>query len=182
MKQKNLNLIDIKNYFLAASRLVPYKKIDLIIKAFNLMPEYNLVVCGSGDQFNYYKKISKQNIILKGWVTDKSLIKYLSKAKAFIFAAKEDFGILPVEALSSGTPVIAYNKGGTKETISSKKFKCGVLYKKQNISSIINAVKKFHKNANKIKSFNCVKQAKNFSVDIFQSKLRIFINKKSKFT
>tara|TARA_Y100000389_G_C17411716_1_gene491321 strand:+ start:159 stop:1271 length:1113 start_codon:yes stop_codon:yes gene_type:complete len=169
-----------KNFFLTSSRLVPYKKIDLIINAFNLMPEHRLIVCGDGPCYKDYKKIAKKNIELKGWVSDKKLREYLSNANAFIFAALEDFGIIPIEAMASGTPVIALNAGGTKETVSvkSKNNLCGELFKKQNINSIISAVKKFERKRKLYKSYHCKLKSKNFSNENFQLQFQAFLNSK----
>ena len=167
-----------KKYFLTASRLVPYKKIDIIISAFNLMPQYNLIVCGDGPELSNYKKLSKKNVFLKGWVTDKELINYMQNANAFIFAAEEDFGILPVEALASGTPVIALNKGGTSETIlSSSKLNCGKLFNKQNKFEIIQHVKSFQNQRNLYKSINCRKRSLSFSDTKFRNKFSSEIKK-----
>jgi len=169
-----------KNFFLTSSRLVPYKKVDLIIKAFNEMPKYKLVVCGDGPNYLNYKKLANKNIIFKGWVSDKKLKELLSEANAFIFAALEDFGIAPIEALASGTPVIALNGGGTKETISvnSKKFLCGLLFKKQNKAEIKKAVKKFVNQRKLFKSTNCRVKSYNYSQLKFKKKLISFVNNK----
>lgn len=162
-----------KKYFLTASRLVPYKKIDIIISAFNLMPEYNLIVCGDGPELLNYKKLSKKNIFIKGWVEDKKLINYMQNANAFIFAAEEDFGILPVEALACGTPVIALNRGGTKETIlTSSNLNCGKLFDNQNEFELIKKIKIFQKQRSIYKSINCRKRSLFFSDIIFRRKLK----------
>lgn len=169
-----------QKYFLTSSRLVPYKKIDLIIKAFNEMPESKLIVCGDGPEFSYYKKIAKKNITLKGWVSDTKLKDYLANANGFIFAALEDFGIIPVEALASGTPVIALDAGGTKETILSNSINnsCGVLFKKQNKKNIIESIKYFNRRRNLYKSYNCQLRSKKFSSENFKKNLLKFINLK----
>lgn len=169
-----------KKYFLTSSRLVPYKKINLIIKAFNEMPEFKLIVCGDGPEYEKYKKIAKKNIVLKGWVNDLKLKNYLRNANAFVYAALEDFGILPVESLASGTPVIALNSGGTKETINNSNNFCGVLFKKQSKDDIIAAVKLFQASRNLFKAKNCRLKSKKFSKEIFKKKLSTFIKKKCK--
>ncbi|WP_299095731.1 glycosyltransferase [uncultured Winogradskyella sp.] len=130
-----------EDYYFTASRMVPYKKIELIVSAFNNMPDKKLVVAGTGPELKKIKSIAKQNIELLGFVQDEDLKKYMSKAKAFVFAAEEDFGIVPVEAQACGTPVIAYNKGGAKETVID--LKTGLLFNQQTESSIIGAVDKF---------------------------------------
>ena len=123
-------------------------------------------------------KLSKKNVSIKGWVSDKELINYMQNANAFIFAAEEDFGILPVEALASGTPVIALNKGGTRETIlSSSKLVCGKLFNKQNKFEIIKHVKSFQKQRNIYKSTYCRKRSLSFSDVKFRDKFALEIQK-----
>ncbi|MBO3115218.1 glycosyltransferase [Winogradskyella sp. DF17] len=131
------------NYYFTASRLVPYKKIELIVKAFNNLPEKKLVVAGDGPEYKNIKAMAKTNIELVGFLTEEELKSYLAKARAFVFAAEEDFGIIPVEAQASGTPVIGLGKGGLEETVIDKK--TGVLFKQQNIESLIDAIGQFEK-------------------------------------
>ena len=99
-----------------AGRLVPYKKVDLVIDCFNKLNK-KLVVIGAGSELNRLKKISLSNITFLGEVSDKDLIRYYSQAKALIFPGLEDFGLVPLEAQSQGTPVIAYGRGGARETV-----------------------------------------------------------------
>jgi len=101
-----------ENYYLAASRLVPYKKIDLIVEAFAAMPDKKLIVIGDGPDFNKIKAKAAENVEMLGYQSNEKLTYYLQRAKAFVFAAEEDFGLLPLEAQACGTPVIAYGKGG----------------------------------------------------------------------
>lgn len=129
------------DYYFTASRMVPYKKIELIVRAFNNMPKKKLVVAGVGPDLKKIKTIAKQNIEFLGFIEDQQLKKYMSKARAFVFAAEEDFGIVPVEAQACGTPVIGFNKGGTRETVLD--MKTGLLFDNQTEKSIIEAVNKF---------------------------------------
>ncbi|APY08492.1 glycosyl transferase family 1 [Winogradskyella sp. J14-2] len=129
------------DYYFTASRMVPYKKIELIVRAFNRMPSKKLIVAGAGPELKKIKAIAKENIELLGFIEDEILTRYMSEAKAFVFAAEEDFGIVPVEAQACGTPVIAYNKGGTNETVINQK--TGVLFNKQTEKEIIDAVTRF---------------------------------------
>lgn len=105
------------DYFFTASRLVPYKKIDLIVEAFSQMPDKKLVVIGDGSEMSKIKQKATKNIEILGYQPDATMTDYMKKAKAFVFAAEEDFGITPVEAQACGTPVIAFGKGGVLETI-----------------------------------------------------------------
>lgn len=130
-----------EDYYFTASRMVPYKKTELIVKAFNEMPEKRLVVSGDGPEYDKVKGMAGPNIELLGYTEQKVLKCYMQKAKAFIFAAEEDFGIIPVEAQACGTPVIAYNKGGVKETVINGK--TGLFFDKQEPDYIIDTIKRF---------------------------------------
>jgi glycosyltransferase involved in cell wall biosynthesis len=132
-----------ENFYLTASRLVPYKKVKLIVEAFNEMPDKKLVVIGQGEEYSIIKKIAKSNIQVLGYQPDEVLIKYMQRAKAFVYAAIEDFGIVPIEAMACGTPVVALNKGGTAETVINGV--TGILFENQSKEDIINAINLFEK-------------------------------------
>ena len=104
---------DKQEYYLASSRLVAYKKIDTIIEAFNKMPDKKLVVIGGGPNLEAYQKLAKENVTVMGYQPFDVLKEKMQHAKAFVFAADEDFGMIPIEAQSCGTPVIAYGHGGS---------------------------------------------------------------------
>jgi len=132
-----------EDFYLTASRLVPYKKTKLIVEAFNKMPDKKLVVIGSGEEYDSIETIANSNVKILGYQSDEVLISTMQKAKGFIYAAIEDFGIIPIEAMACGTPVIALNKGGTKETIINKT--TGIHFEEQTQKSIIDAIKRFEK-------------------------------------
>jgi glycosyltransferase involved in cell wall biosynthesis len=132
-----------EEFYLTASRLVPYKKTKLIVEAFNKMPDKKLVVIGKGEEYQAIKRIAKSNIEILGYQKDEILVDFMKKAKAFVYAAIEDFGIVPVEAMACGTPVVALNKGGTAETVINGI--TGVLFEKQSKEYIINAINLFEK-------------------------------------
>lgn len=92
--------------------MVPYKRIDLIVEAFSHMPDKKLIVIGDGPEMKKIKSRATKNIEILGYQSDQIMQDYMQKAKAFVFAAEEDFGITPVEAQACGTPVIAFGKGG----------------------------------------------------------------------
>lgn len=163
-----------ENFYLTASRMVPYKKIPLIVEAFSKMPEKRLVVIGDGPEFEKVKKVAGKNIEILGYQPDEVLKDYLKKARAFVFAAEEDFGIIPVEAQACGTPVIAYGKGGATETVVDGK--TGLFFYKQNIDSIIDAVNKFEKIADSLNPDEIRKNAERFSISRFKSEFSIFVN------
>ena len=160
-----------ENYYLTASRLIPYKKIDLIVRAFNKLGK-KLLVVGTGPEQSRLKNIAQSNIKLLGFVPEKKFIKLLQYAQAFIFAANEDFGIVPVEAMAAGTPVIAYNSGGATETVINNK--TGLFFKHQTTESIVEAVKKFEKKS--LQSDNCIKQARKFDCRVFDKKILELLN------
>ncbi|HIX82922.1 MAG TPA: glycosyltransferase family 4 protein [Candidatus Megamonas gallistercoris] len=164
-----------EDFYLTASRMVPYKKMDLIVEAFTKMPDKKLIVIGDGPDFSKIQKIAEgnSNIKLMGYQPFKVLKEHMQKAKAFIFAAEEDFGITPVEAQACGTPVIAYAKGGCLETICIEDKKAtGVFFYKQDILSLKAAVYKFEENKSSIKLDNCRVQALKFSTENFNKIFR----------
>ena len=169
-----------KNFYLTASRLVPYKKIDIIIKAFNKLPQYTLHVIGDGPKLKEYKNLANSNIKVTGWANQKKLIKNMQECKCFIFAALEDFGIVPVEAQSCGTPVIAYGKGGALDTVVNypKKNPTGIFFKKQIPNSIIKSIKLFEKNYHYFKFIHSKNNSLKFSRKSFRIKFKTFIDSK----
>lgn len=160
-----------EGYYMTASRFVPYKRIDLIVEAFSQMPDQKLVVVGDGSEWEKVKKKAKANIELLGYQKDGVLKELLQKAKGFVFAAVEDFGIVPVEAMACGTPVIAFGKGGACETVISGK--TGLFFAEQTISSLIEAVRRFEKM--EWDSSQCRKRAEDFSLDRFNSQFNQFV-------
>lgn len=145
-----------KNYYLAFSHFVPYKKIDLVIETFNHLDK-ELIVIGKGPLEEEYRELAKSPKIsfVKG-CTNAELRLYYSEARALIFPAEEDFGIIPIEAEACGTPVIAYGKGGTLETVKS-----GVFFYEQTEQSLKEAIAHFEtlsfdpaETAEKVKSFS----------------------------
>ncbi len=164
------------DYYFTASRLVPYKKIDLIVEAFSQMKDKKLVVAGTGPDMNKIKKIAGNNIELKGFVSDDELINLMKNAKAFVFAADEDFGIVPVEAQACGTPVIALGKGGTKETVLDGI--TGVHFQQQNVISIIDAVGRFE--SMKFNYDSIRKNAEKFSKPRFKREIQEYMDAKLK--
>lgn len=165
-----------EDFYFTASRMVAYKKIELIVRAFNEMPSKKLIVAGDGPEYNRIKNVAKKNIELKGFLKSDELKYFMQKAKAFVFAAEEDFGIVPVEAQACGTPVIGYNKGGLKETIVEGI--TGVLFENQTIEDIIKAVEQFDRisfDTNKIRD-----NSLRFSKERFEKEIEEFVVSKYK--
>ena len=165
-----------EDFYFTASRLVPYKKTKLIVEAFNQMPDKKLVVIGSGEEFDGIKAIARENIVLLGYQEDNILINHMKKAKAFVYAAIEDFGIVPIEAMSCGTPVIALNDGGTAETLIDGV--TGVHFKNQLKEDIIAAVKRFETLSFDYKRISELTQS--YSIERFKKEFSSFINSKIK--
>lgn len=163
-----------EDYYLTASRMVPYKKIKLIVQAFNQMPDKKLIVLGDGPEYKAIQKIAKENISIKGFVGAEALREYMEKAKAFVFAAEEDFGIIPVEAQACGTPVIAYGKGGACETVIDNE--TGVLFKEQNTKSIIDAVDYFETKYFSVEQIR--NNAERFSKKRFEKEIKLYVENK----
>ena len=165
-----------EDYYFTASRLVSYKKTQLIVEAFNELPHLKLIVAGNGPEFEKLQKIAKSNIEFVGFVNVLSLKKYMQKAKAFVFAAEEDFGIIPVEAQACGTPVIAFGKGGTLETIVENK--TGIFFQEQTSQNIKEAVIRFEKIQFDPKTIQ--EHAMKFSKQRFENEMKAFVKEKFK--
>lgn len=160
-----------KEFYLTASRLVGYKKTALIVEAFNEL-KLPLVVIGDGEELGKIQKIAKQNVQILGYQKDDVLIKYMQEAKCFVYMALEDFGIVPLEALSCGTPVIALGVGGTKETIQDGI--TGLHVKEQTKKSLIKTIQKFENGIVKFDPKTLREYAKKFSKKRFQAQIKEF--------
>ncbi|PXW27235.1 glycosyltransferase family 4 protein [Paraburkholderia caballeronis] len=157
-------------FYLIASRMVPYKRIPLIVEAFARMPERELVVIGDGPDFERVRALAGPNVKVLGYQPSSVLIDHMQRARAFVFAAEEDFGISVVEAQACGTPVIAYGRGGALETViesSDPRFGTGVFFDEQSVDALVDAVERFEAHA----PFDpevCRLNAARFSVERFR--------------
>ena len=154
------------DYFIFVSRLVPYKHADLVVAAFTEMG-LPLIVVGDGPQLEKCRSIAGRNISFLGYQPDAKVADLMGRARALVFAAEEDFGIVPVEAQASGTPVIAFGKGGIEDTVipadgSNWEQATGVFFFEQTTDAIIGAVKQF------------IEWEKNFNVDILRQRAELF--------
>jgi len=173
-----------EEYYFTSSRMVPYKKMDLIVEAFKSMPDKKLLVSGDGADFEKIKKIAGKNVELLGFLPKNELILMTQKAKAFIFAAEEDFGITPVEAQACGVPVIAFGKGGVLETIKGvydgqESFgddRTGVFFEKQDVGSLVEAVHFFEKNRDKFNKNTIRNHALQFDTSRFEREIQNKVN------
>jgi glycosyltransferase involved in cell wall biosynthesis len=159
-----------EDFYLTASRMVPYKKIPLIVQAFAKMPDKQLVVIGDGPDLDKAKALAGPNVKILGYQSAEVLKDHMQRAKAFVFAAEEDFGITPLEAQACGTPVIAFGKGGAVETIRGLQHRqpTGVFFEEQSTEAILKAVELFEKNATHIHAHACRANAMCFSQERFR--------------
>ena len=150
-------------FFLVVSRLVPYKRIDLAIDAFNEL-ELPLKIVGCGSQERFLRSKAGKNIQFLGDLTDEQLFSYYQRSLGLIMPQKEDFGLVSLEAQASGTPVIAFREGGAKETIIEGK--TGAFFEKQTKESLIGAVKKFE--PKKYLAETCRQNALKYRSEVFR--------------
>ncbi|AYZ32264.1 glycosyltransferase family 4 protein [Serratia sp. FDAARGOS_506] len=171
-----------ENFYFTASRMVPYKRIDLIVEAFGHMPDKRLVVIGDGSEMAKIKAKAKSNVEILGYQSNEVMLECMQKAKAFVFAAEEDFGITPVEAQACGTPVIAFGKGGSLETVRpfgvSKA--TGVFFANQTVTSVVEAIEHFQNIESSILPQDCRDNALRFSVSRFHKEMEKYISDKWK--
>jgi glycosyltransferase involved in cell wall biosynthesis len=129
------------DYYLTASRLVSYKRIDLIVQTFRALGDRRLIIIGDGQDMNRIRRNAPPNVTILGYQPSEVLVDYMRRARAFVFAAKEDFGIVPLEAQACGTPVIAFGQGGATETIRDGA--TGIFFERQTVESLAAAVRRF---------------------------------------
>jgi len=165
-----------EDYFVTCSRLVPYKKIDLIVEAFQKLPQYQLIVIGDGPDMKKIKALAGPNVEIAGYLPDELMREKMSKARAFIFAAEEDFGIVPIEAQASGTPVIAFGKGGALETVEEDISGC--FFKEQTVESLLEGIEHFIGKEEQFDPIQVRQNSMKFSVETFKATLQGFIDEK----
>lgn len=153
-----------EDFYVTASRLVPYKRIDLIIETFSRLPDRRLVVVGEGPELEKLRLAAPPNVRLVGYQSPERLRQYLQRARAFVFAAEEDFGIAPVEAQACGTPVIAFGRGGVTESVIPGQ--TGVLFDARTPESLMSAISTFESST---WDYSLIRQnAERFSIQQFR--------------
>ena len=167
-----------EDFYLTVSRLVPYKKIDLIVEAFTKMPDKKLVVIGDGPMMKKIRQLATNNIELLGNQPQPVVIDFMQRAKAFIFTALEDFGIAPVEAQACGTPVIAFGQGGCLETVRdiSKENPTGLFFTSQTSEKLIQAINQFESLT--FNPLDCRNNALCFAAENFRCNFTSFVGQK----
>ncbi len=161
------------DYYVTASRLVPYKRVDLIVRAFASLPKRRLLVIGDGPDLRVCQKLAGSNVELLGYQPDEQLRKIVSRARAFVFAAEEDFGISPVEAQACGTPVICYGKGGVLDSVIDHS--TGIYFREQTPESIVNAIRRFEALDSPLDPFEIRAQAERFNPQEFRNQFQSLV-------
>ena len=162
-----------KPFFLVVSRLVAYKKTDLVIKAFNQLKK-QVVIVGVGSEFSKLQKMANSKYVkFTGQLTDEELLIYYNNCIAVIFPQEEDFGLIPLEAQACGKPVIAYRGGGARETVIEGK--TGEFFYPQTKEALVEKIKGF--DILKYKARDCRYQAERFDREFFKKEFKKFVNK-----
>jgi len=174
-----------ENYYVTSSRLVPYKKVDLIVEALS-KTGHKLVVIGAGPEMTKIKAKAGKNVELLGYQSQEEMIKIIQNAKAYIFAADEDFGIAPIEAQAAGIPVIAFGKGAALETIIGgfgesgrvSQEDTGIFFEKQSVESILCAIELFERNIDIFDKQSIRQNALRFGRERFEREIKEYVEKK----
>lgn len=168
-----------RDYYVTGSRWVPYKRVDLVVAAFRELPDRRLIVTGAGPEASRVHAAAGPNAEFVGEVSRERLRELLRGARAFVFAAEEDFGILPVEAQACGTPVIAYGRGGSLETVraSGTDAATGMFFFAQTAEAIVDAVRRFDTVLPAIGADACRGNAARFSAERFRAEFAAFVER-----
>jgi glycosyltransferase involved in cell wall biosynthesis len=162
------------HYYLVVSRMVPYKRVDLVVEAFRGIPDLPLVVIGGGPEEKRVRRLAGKNVRFLGYQSLQELAGWMGGARAVIQAAQEDFGITTVEAQSAGTPVIAYGKGGAAEIVRGPEdpHPTGIFFDQQTPESLIQAVSEMETAHADFRPADCHENAQRFSPGRFREAFR----------
>jgi glycosyltransferase involved in cell wall biosynthesis len=166
------------DFFLAAGRMVPYKKMPLIVEAFARMPQHRLVVIGEGPDFERCKALATPNVTLLGYQRFDVLRDHMLRARGFVFAGEEDFGIMLVEAQAAGTPLIAYGNGGARDIVrpvGAGVAPTGLFFEEQTADSIVDAVGRFVACEAAMTPLACKNNARGFSEERFRAEIAALV-------
>ena len=163
--------------YVSVGRLVPYKRTELVARAFAQMPHRRLVIVGDGPEMTKVAALRAPNIEVRGHQPTAAVRAALAGARAYVFAGIEDFGITAVEAQAAGTPVIAYREGGLAETVRGPEHArpTGLFFAEQTVDAVISAVDRFEREEARITSQNCVANAARFSEAQFRRGFSAFV-------
>ncbi|MDT3685398.1 MAG: glycosyltransferase [Pseudorhodoplanes sp.] len=162
------------DYYVAASFLAPYKRTDLVIRAFNEMPSRRLIVVGEGQQSAELLALAAPNVTFTGFLPRQEYVKTIARARALIFAGCEDFGIALAEAQACGTPLIAFDRGGARDIVQNlgnSERPTGILFQRQTIDAVRQAVEHFESHRREIRPSACCQNAARFSVERFNREI-----------
>jgi glycosyltransferase involved in cell wall biosynthesis len=167
---------DKDEYYITVGRLEPYKNMHLVVQAMTLLNK-KLLVVGTGTEMERLKKMAGPTIEFLGYQNSDEVAALVSRAKVFVFASREDFGIAPVEAQACGTPVIAYGQGGVLETICGldQERPTGYFFYEQTVDSLVDTIQEFEKNEARIRSSACRDNAQRFSAEVFCEKFKNYV-------
>ena len=171
---------DKEDFYLTASRMVPYKRMPMIVEAFSRMPDKKLIVIGDGPEMDKVRAAAGPNVSVLGFLGDAALVDHMQRAKAFVFAAEEDFGITPVEAQACGTPVIAFGRGGSLETVRGRGHpaqRTGVFFQEQTPEAVITAVEAFEALPVPISPETCRAHAEQFAPALFRQRFQAAVER-----
>jgi glycosyltransferase involved in cell wall biosynthesis len=166
------------DFFLAAGRMVPYKKMPLIVEAFARMPQHRLVVIGDGPDFDRCKALATPNVTLLGYQSFQELRDHMLRARGFVFAGEEDFGIMLVEAQAAGTPLIAYGNGGARDIVrplGTSATPTGLFFEEQTADAIVDAVRRFVAHEPALTPLACKYNARAFSEERFRTEMAALV-------
>ncbi|MCS7284319.1 MAG: glycosyltransferase family 4 protein [Hydrogenobacter thermophilus] len=163
-----------EDYYITVSRLVPYKRVDIIVGSFSLRKDKKLLVVGDGPDYERLKRMAGKNVEFLGRLSRVHLRSYLEKARAFVYMAEEDFGIAMVEAQACGIPVIAYGKGGASEVVINEK--TGILFWKQTPEELLKAIDRFERLEESFMPKSIRANAERFSREVFRKKFMAFVD------
>jgi glycosyltransferase involved in cell wall biosynthesis len=170
-----------QDYYVAAGRFVPFKRLDLIAQAFARMPDKRLILVGDGPEMDKIRSKAGPNVEFVGFLPAAQVREYLAGAKAFLFPSEEDFGIVPVEAQACGTPVIAYGRGGALETVvglddNSGQPPTGLFFHEQTADAVVEAVRRFEREQARFDAVAIAAHAQDFSIDSFKRQFEAEVN------
>jgi glycosyltransferase involved in cell wall biosynthesis len=166
-----------QSHFLTAGRLVSYKNVAAVVEAFKLLPEQRLIVAGTGPEEKRLRALAGPNVAFAGYVDDREMRRLMATAKALVFAAEEDFGIMPVEAQAEGTPVLALGRGGARETVVDQgPRRTGMFFDQPSAHDIAACVSAFLTRERSFTREACQQHARSFSADRFRARFKAFVD------
>jgi glycosyltransferase involved in cell wall biosynthesis len=166
-----------QTHFLTAGRLVGYKNAAAVVEAFKLLPDQRLIVAGTGPDEKRVRALAGPNVVFTGFVSDSEMRSLMATARALVFAAEEDFGIIPVEAQAEGTPVLALGRGGARETVVDQgPRRTGMFFDEPTAQDIAACVNVFLAHEQSFTREACQRQARTFSAERFRAKFKAFVD------